>query len=204
MMHAVRLGAFVALGAMLTACVGGVVRAPRPDAPPEALAARAQALAGATRWTLEGRIAVSDGRDSGSARITWQRDGAFDTVTLRAPVSGRTYRLSGGEGVYQLEGVKAEAVSGTDPAELLERELGWHLPVQQMRLWALGLADADARVALDAQGLPARIDSQSWHVSYLEWDHGLQPALPRRIYAERKPYKVRIAVARWTLHRDGA
>jgi outer membrane lipoprotein LolB len=199
-----RIALIALIGALLAACAGGGARGPRPQDSPDVLAARARALADITRWTLEGRISVSDGRDSGSARLTWVQDGAFYTVTLRVPVSGQTYRLSGGEGVHRLEGVRPEPVLGNDPAELLARELGWHLPLQQMRLWAIGLADADARVALDQAGLPTRLDSQGWRVSYQEWDAGQQPALPRRVYAERKPYKVRIAVARWTVQRDGA
>ena len=102
-------------------------------------------------WRLEGRLAVSDGRDGGSGTLTWEQDGAYFMVDLRAPISGQSWRLSGDDHLCTLEGVRSYPLTANSPEELLQRELGWHLPVAQLRSWLRG-RPMSAAVALDRDG----------------------------------------------------
>ncbi len=167
---------------------------------------RVDGLAGFPSWTLDGRVAVSDGREGGSARIRWRQDREFYTVEVRAPVSGTPWRLSGDGVQCELAGTREQPVRGVDPSELLARETGWHLPVPQVREWVRGLARdaAEARIEFDDSGRPARIREAGWTVEYLDWHApaGDRPALPRRLRASRPPHEVRLAIARWDLRRE--
>jgi len=163
------------------------------------LEARRATLAARAQWSFEGRVAVSDGKDSGSARVSWEQDGERYRVTLRAPVSGETWRLSGDAAACVLEGVRPQPVHGTDREELLHRELGWRLPVRALAAWMRGLtaAPAQAEVALADDGLPRELRESGWRVVYRDFDRASDPALPSRIEAEKPPYQVRLAVAQW-------
>lgn len=174
-------------------------RVVRPDGS-DALAARRAELGARERWSFEGRVAVSDGKDSGSARITWAQDGERYAITLRAPVSGETWRLAGDASGCRLEGLRPEPIVGPDPQELLRRELGWNLPVRALAAWARGVSgDATAaEIVLDEGGLPSRLREQGWQVSYRDWHRDRTPALPKRIEADRPPHQVRLAIASWS------
>jgi outer membrane lipoprotein LolB len=163
------------------------------------LAARRVALALRPSWSFSGRVAVSDGKDSGSARISWQQEATRYRVTLRLPVSGETWRLSGDELGCVLEGARSEPVRGRDPEELLRRELGWRLPVGALGSWARALSakSAESELALGADGLPAVVLEAGWRVQYRDYDRTREPPLPTRIDAERPPYTVRLAIASW-------
>lgn len=164
------------------------------------LATRRAALSAQAAWSFEGRVAVSDGKDSGSARVSWQQDGARYRVTLRAPVSGETWRLSGDAAGCVLEGVRPEPVRGDDPEALLQRELGWRLPVRALAEWARGLSadPVGAQVSLDDADRPREVREAGWRVVYRDWHDDATPALPKRIEAERPPYQVRLAIASWS------
>jgi outer membrane lipoprotein LolB len=196
-----RTGAAIALVVLLAGCAAVAPRGSAVEA--QALDARAAALAPLARWTLTGRVAVSDGRDGGSGRFEWTQDGERYVIEIRAPVSQQTWRLSGDADQCQLDGAKPHAVRGTDPEALLERELGWRLPVAQMRNWVRALAAEPrrARLAVDADGRPRRIEEGRWTVEYKAYDASLDPPMPTKVFAERRPYKVRLAIASWTLHR---
>ena len=144
-------------------------------------------------WSFEGCVAVSDGKDSGSARVSWTQDGERYRVTLRAPVSGETWRLSGDATGCVLEGVRPEPVHGDDPEALLERELGWKLPIRAMTAWIRGRRSADDL----ARDRPKTFRESGWTVTYRDWFDDGGRALPKRIEAEKPPYQVRLAVAQW-------
>src|SRR5678816_3362672 len=56
--------------------------------------AREAALAPRTHWQIEAHISVSDGRDGGSGDLVWQQNGESYSFTVRAPVTGESWKLS--------------------------------------------------------------------------------------------------------------
>lgn len=164
---------------------------------------RQQRLAMLGNWAFEGRIAVSDGRDGGSGRVDWRHEGAYYRVEVRAALGAGTWRLSGADGLAQLDGVHPEPVRDVDPEALLLRETGWRVPVLAAQSWVRGLPvdDRRARIRLGDGGLPARIEEGGWRIDYLDWFAATaeRPAMPRRIVARRAPHELRIAIADWRL-----
>ena len=187
---AVRFGLLL-LTVLLSACAH---RATRSDAAP---AWRSSAVIPSS-WVLEGRLAVSDGKESGSGRIHWEQNGDAYTITLRAPVSGQSWRLSGDRAHAQLEGVRPDPVRGSSARELLRRELGWELPVGEMTAWIFGIDLAGEVVERTPQGAPLRVSDSGWQLEYRDWQSFSEVAVPRRITARRAPYQVRLAIQRWS------
>lgn len=156
-------------------------------------------------WSFDGRIALSNGKDGGSGRIRWEQDGEFFTISLRAPISGQSWQLSGDRSHARLEGVRSYPVLGTSARELLRRELGWELPVGDMKSWLFGRGfRAQARIQHDVSGRPTRVDDGGWNIAYRDWRSVDSIALPRRIIAKKAPYQVRLAIQRWTMSPAGA
>jgi outer membrane lipoprotein LolB len=168
-----------------------------------AQAARESKLAGHDHWTLRGRLGVSDGHHGGSGTLVWVQNGDRFQFTLRAPVTGRSFRVVGGPEGATLEGLDQGTVRGTDAQTLLARVLGWQVPVKPLRDWVRGLraggARSDAVLRFGANGLPSLLRQDGWTVQYRDWFTDIDPALPRRIYAARGDYHVRLSVTSWTL-----
>lgn len=186
-----RLGYSALLVLLLSGCM---TRPTRPGLPPQPIAA----TAAPTHWTLEGKIAVSDGRESGSGRVKWLQQGDQYSIVMRAPVSGQSWRLSGGRGFSQLEGVKPTPVIGDSAQQLLRRELGWELPVGEMADWifAVGLSDR-AITQRDGQGAPLKVHDAGWQLEYRDWQVAEGVRFPRRITARRGVHQVRLVIQRW-------
>lgn len=167
----------------------------------EAQAAREAALSGQDHWTLTGRLAVSNGRDGGSGSLTWEQDGERYDFTVRAPVTGRSFRLHGGPGGAVLEGLDQGPMRGADAETLMARALGWQVPLRDLRAWVLGLrADSGpAQLGFGADGLPSLLQQDGWKVEYRDWYADRTPALPRKVFAERQPYRVRLSIENWDL-----
>lgn len=191
--------AITLLGVATFALVACAPQRLRPDASGlQAQDQREAALAPITDWQLTGRLGVSDGRDSGTGSLTWTRHGDRYQFELHAPVTGKTWLLSGDASHAQLQGLRDETLEGNNAASLLQRELGWRVPVAQLSWWARGLrAPGKAELSLRGDGLPARIVQDGWQVDFLDYDETQSPPLPRKLFAQSGNYKVRLAIQRW-------
>lgn len=185
---------------ILAACAPVPVRAPGTAQQLAAQAAREQALGARQDWSLDGRFAASDGRHGGSGGIAWQQNGRQYRFTLRAPVTGKTVQLNGGPDGAVLTGAARQPLAGRDAGEVLSAEFGWDVPVADLAWWVRGLR-APGRPAIltfGENGLPATLDQDGWHVDYRDWYAERDPPLPRKVYASRDPYKVRVLVEQWS------
>jgi outer membrane lipoprotein LolB len=201
MQRAMRSYALVLGVLLLAACAGQRIKPTAADATTlAAQSAREAALSAKHAWTLHGRLGVSDGHDSGSGSLEWSQQDSGFRFSVHAPVTGKTWVLSGDAGHASLEGLRERAVEGNDAADLLARELGWQVPVAELTYWARGMrAPGDARIEFRADGLPAQIDQRGWTVRYLDYDTSREPALPSKVFASKADYKVRLSIRDWTL-----
>lgn len=171
----------------------------------QAREARLQAMPG---LSFSGRVALSNGRDSGSGRIDWRQSGDDYEVTLSAPVTRQSWRLTGDAGGARIEGIQGGPREGDDVVALLRDTTGLHIPVGAMAAWASG-ARADearfgpARLGFATDGRLARIEQDGWTVDYLDWQdavdgEGRPLQVPRRIDARRGEAEVRLAIDAWS------
>ncbi len=193
------LAAAMLAGAMLAACAPVAVRKPGTAKQLAAQAAREHLLGAQADWGLDGRFAASDGRHGGSGSLSWRQDGQHYHFTLRAPITGKSVQLDGGPDGAILSGVGKQPLAGRSAGQVLNEEFGWDVPVTELAWWVRGLR-APGRAAIltfGANGLPATLDQDGWHVDYRDWYAERNPPLPRKVYASRDPYTVRVLVENW-------
>lgn len=163
---------------------------------------RQQAVRARLEWGFAGRVAVSNGRDGGNARLDWQQDGAGFQTRLSAPVTRQGWELSvdHASGMARLEGLAGGPRAGADARQLVAGATGWDLPVDTLGDWVRGLLGPQARLlAEDAQGRPLRAEQDGWTVDFAQWyeAEGERPVLPRRIDAVSGQARVRLLVDQW-------
>ena len=194
-----RLLLTVAIFAALPACAP--VRTRGTTEQVQAQTSREAMLAQRTSWNFDGHFAVSDGHDGGSGTLTWQANGSAFSLELRAPVTGKTVQLQGGPGGAVLTGLRELPIRGDDAQALLADEFGWHMPVEQLTWWVRGLRapETPAEVSYGENGLPSLLKQDGWSVEYRDWYADSEPPLPRKVFASKPPYTVRLLIDRWRI-----
>ena len=184
--------------ALLAACAAPRIR---PDAVLlSAQDQREQSLLTQKNWSLNGRLAISGPSDSGSGSLDWLQQGEQFRFTVSAPVSGKTWTLSGDATRAELTGLGDRIPSASDASKLLERELGWRVPVVELAYWVRGVrAPGQADVIFGEDGLPAEFRQAGWKIEYRDYEKGHDPVLPRRIFASNGAYKVRLVIQQWEM-----
>ncbi len=196
-----------ALALLCAACATQAVKPVPPaqgeilDQARQAQSRRENALRRQTDWSLAGRVAISNGRKGGSGRIDWQQRGDAYAVSLSAPVTRQSWRLSGDARGARLEGVEGGAREGSDAARLLFEATGWEIPVTALGDWVRGLSAASlppAEMRFDAQGRLSRLEQDGWAIDY-RWPEtpSAEPALPQRVDAVKGEAKVKLIIDEW-------
>lgn len=189
-----------ALPLLLAACVPApAVRVKGDAALMQEQEARERVLFGTDRWILQGKLGVSDGKEGGSGTLNWTQDGERYEFTVRSPVVGKSFRLSGGPDGALLEGLDGGPLRGPDAESLMLKALGWDVPLRDLRAWVLGLrADSGpAELSFGTDRLPSLLQQDGWSVDYREWDAVRQPPMPKKVFAEKPPYRVRLSIESW-------
>lgn len=199
--------------AALSGCATAPVVAPGIPASPEleAVQDRREAALGLldggcdlATWAMNGRVALSNGKDGGSGRIEWVQANGRTEVTLSAPVTRQSWTLRRDVTGAVLEGVAGGALRGVDAALLLRDATGWDIPVAALGCWLRG-ARAERGVFGDVElffaenGQVQRIVQDGWVVEYAGWlmDRATGLPMPARIEARRGDSRVRLVVDRW-------
>jgi outer membrane lipoprotein LolB len=153
-------------------------------------------------WSLQGRVALSNGRDGGSGRIDWHQQGARYDVSLSAPITRQSWRLDGDDRTATLSGLDGGPRSGPDPVALLREATRWEIPVAALSSWIRGARADEARhgaatLAYGSDGRLARLEQAGWVIDYGAWQTVAGAQLPVRLNARRDEASVRLIVDTW-------
>ncbi|AER57229.1 outer membrane lipoprotein LolB [Pseudoxanthomonas spadix BD-a59] len=192
---------------LLAGCVGTSVRKPLPSAVDVATAAQAQAarvqwLDAHRDWSLQGRVAIRRADKGGSGRLDWTQRGDCFEVSLSAPVTRQSWRLTGDAAEVVLEGLDGGPRRGADAGQLLLEATGWEIPVQALAFWVRGQAAPglpQAIIEYGADGYLSALRQGGWRITYTDWRPaaGEVPAMPARVEAERGDSRVRLIIDGW-------
>lgn len=152
------------------------------------------------RWRLTGRLAIRTGEEGGNATFIWQQNPDSFQMQLVAPLGQGSLQLNGDtQGALLRDGDGNSAVAA-DAETLLLQQLGWRIPVKDLRYWVLGLAaPGEAAIELDEFGRLARLRQDGWEVSFLDYTLEGAAELPARIFVTNHQAQVRLVIKRWEL-----
>ncbi len=168
--------------------------------PPSPAPAARPAQPEAAPFALNGRIAVRHNGTRHSAGLRWVHQAQSDEVLLLAPLgqtAARVYRdasgatLDDGERHYQ----------AGDAESLMQQVLGWHLPLNGLHYWVLGLpqVESQAQIERDAEGRIVVLRQDGWEVRYQRYAGDKADSLPTRLQLSRDNLQVQLLIDEWEI-----
>jgi outer membrane lipoprotein LolB len=160
------------------------------------------------RYGLNGRVAVAANGEGFSASLRYEQQGPGARLSLDGPLGIGGVRVEFDDRSLEIETSRGERLEGAEARALLERRLGFALPLAEMRWWLLGIP-APGAAAIDRQdtGEIRGFVQNGWRVSIESRAAGLGFALPRRMNAERvdaspeaaaQTARMKLLIDRWT------
>ncbi|MCB5162896.1 lipoprotein insertase outer membrane protein LolB [Marinomonas algarum] len=155
-----------------------------------------------SKWETSGRVGIRTKEDAISGNFNWQQDPATFALNIVGPFGQGAIKLS-----KNMEGIVTLAYDdvirvGSDPAILLQQELGWEFPVKQVTYWMRGLPapTSTARITNDPQtGLVNQLEQDGWLITYSNFTDVDGLLLPQKMQVSNPPYKVNLIINQWTI-----
>ena len=150
-------------------------------------------------WTLDGRIAVKAGQEGWNANLFWEHDVGQDRLRIYGPFSqGAVSIILQGHMVYINEG-NGIVTSSHDPDDLLQKRLGFSVPLSSLRFWVLGLPapDNQYRAELDDKGGLKGFEQQAWVLGYESFENVDNFVMPKKMTIQGNQVRLRLVVDQW-------
>ncbi len=152
----------------------------------------------AKSFALNGRLSIDHQGRQHSAGLRWTHRVDSDEILMFAPLGktvARVYRdaesatLDDGDGHYQARNAES----------LMEQVLGWHLPLDGLHQWVLGMQDNDraAQVERDDAGRISVLNQSGWEINYLQYSGEAADSLPSRMLLNHEDLKIRLLIDEW-------
>lgn len=155
-------------------------------------------------WDLYGRAVIMVKNEVYSIGLKWRRDPLGYEMMLEAPF---------GQGVFQLQSDQrmatpitlnlpdGQTVMAIDAEEVLERVVGWSIPVSGLESWIRGIPKkkVDFNHDLNGDGRLRSLDQNGWHITYLDYFdfESSGRGLPRKMYLKHNDLSIKIVIERW-------
>ncbi len=157
-----------------------------------------------TTWSFHGRVAVRQGKEAWNVKLDWSQSRDRYDLLLTAPWGQGAVRLYGETGRAVLEAPDRAPRVAEDPQTLLARQVGWQVPVTQLRYWMLGRPEPDqgAVIEWDGRGRIRHMNQAGWSIDYRRYGDVRGVSLPRKIELKNEALRLRLVIDKWRLNED--
>lgn len=147
-------------------------------------------------WSLEGRLAVSGGKDSWSANLSWAHGAVEDKLKLSGPLGqGATVvRLSGKQASIDRGGGNIQ--TSDQPEDFINQQLGMAVPITALRHWIAGLPEPGQAFVDISSGFR----QSGWLIEYKQMQPVAGRVLPRKMTVMNSHVKLKLIIEQWVVN----
>lgn len=173
-----------------------------PSAPVNSWQEQKKSVQRIQSWNTTGAIGVRTAQESNSGRFNWQQRGSQNyQIDLFGPLGMGNIRIIGTPSEVILRTAKQKQYTAANAEQLLQQQLGWKLPVNNLYYWARGLPvpGIPARTEFDNSHRLTSLQQAGWQIQYLGYQSVAGVDLPAKIFMSYPRLNVRLVIKQWQL-----
>lgn len=152
-------------------------------------------------WSLQGRLAISDENDGGSGALRWSHSDSGSRLDFHGALGRGAWSLESDNDSARLQMADGSRFTADSVRELVESQLGWHIPVDQLSWWVLGVEAPGSieRRSIDESGELNELKQSGWEIEFSRYREQDGVLLPGRMIARQDDKTVKLAIREWDL-----
>lgn len=149
-------------------------------------------------FAMNGRISIDKDGERHSAGLHWTHREQTDEILLLTPLGQTAARVYRDDGNATLDD-GGKHYQDVDAESLMQQVLGWHLPLDGLHHWVLGMADPDSptQVERDANGRISVLYQDGWDLRFLRYADSKPGSLPTRIQLNHADMQIQLLIDEW-------
>ena len=151
-------------------------------------------------WQITGKMAFNNSKQGANANFIWRQQGNTFNLELFGPFGTERSIVTGTPNKVTLVSHAGEKLSATTPEDLLNKKLGWHIPISGLKYWIRGIPAPNSPIqkkTFTPDGLLKILRQQDWIINYSEYKFFNNSILPSKITLNNQNLKVKIAIHSW-------
>ena len=153
------------------------------------------------RWNISGALSIRQNQKAQIANFSWKLS-AKNRYQVRLSSSLNVYNIlikSTAAGLSLNQNDK-QAIHASSATELMEKSVGFALPINNLYYWVRGLnAPGQFKAQYDQYGHLSELRQQGWHIRFMRYTHVNKVDLPQLVQMSRNNLTIRIVIKRWGL-----
>lgn len=125
-------------------------------------------------FNLSGRFNIKTSKDNYYGNFAWDKTESNEILNLNTPLGSTVARITIDNNLVTLQ-TKDEELSGNDLDEMMQKNLGFSLPLDSMHAWVQGIPLNQYPHTPNTNGF----SQLGWKIEYLSWSDNNHPALVR-------------------------
>ena len=134
-----------------------------------------------------------------SGGLRWRQSPEDFVFTVNAPLGQGALQIKGDSDAVHFKSADGRELQADDLPDMIRHELGFDLPVIELRNWIRGLpaTPGGAYLKRNAENRIEAIKQREWRIDYGIYQEFSGRWLPRKIHISDGRYDIRIAVYDW-------
>lgn len=159
---------------------------------------RAKKLRSITRWDIDGAFSVSENNKTNLASYTWRQNNNRYQIAISSSLNLYSVKIYGKPGKVRLQEAQKKAISARSPEILMQKRLGFSLPLSDLSYWIRGLpAPGSNKKSFDRYGHLSHLQQQGWSVQFSNYVQLAKADVPRTLKISGRGIKIKIVVKHW-------
>ncbi len=150
-------------------------------------------------WTTSGSVGITYQGKTDIGTFVWRQEGLYYDFRTYGPLNAASVRIEGRPGIATLWKNVNTSRSSSSPEALMKEEMGWFLPLSNLRFWSRGLAapGIPSQKRFDQFGHLALLQQQGWTINYQRYQAVGDKDLPRNVLMTHGDLRVKIVFKKW-------
>jgi len=158
-----------------------------------------------TDWTMDGALSITRDKKRDIARFKWVQKQSGYTINISGPLNINSVRIIGDSNGVEFWRTRKKCIKASTPEQLTQDQLGWQLPVSNMRYWILALPVPNTKIDaanFDQYGHLIDLNQSGWQMKYSEFQRNPEKNidLPKIIELTNEGIVIRIKVTQSCIH----
>lgn len=160
--------------------------------------AQQQALSKLQDWDIKGAFSIQQPNHQVIANYQWQQHQRHYIIRIYSSLDLASITLEGDANQASLVNNKGQIFHANSLSQLMQQQLGWQLPVNNLQYWIRGLiAPGKHHAQYSSQGLLQNLTQAGFSINFTGYQRFQQFNVPRLINISGHNIDLRIAIKSW-------
>ncbi|MBN2690038.1 MAG: outer membrane lipoprotein LolB [Gammaproteobacteria bacterium] len=164
---------------------------------------RLQHIGKINTWHVAGSALIKQNKKANIAQFNWQQHKEKYHLNINGPLGVGIATITGSNRYAKIILANGRQAIASNGEELMQKELGWSLPIDNFPKWILGIPNTKLvyNKNLQNNSVLLSLKQQGWKIYYLQYQLTNNLLLPKKIVLVNENITIKLSLTNWKINK---